>query len=272
MQKQYKLDGQQEISAVEPRHPLDEQSALELDIRRRDSRRCTAGRVSRMTKTALVFAVLAYGGWASTAHAFSIIHESATLGETAQGGGASIISTQFLGSRFSVGNTVQVDAIGGHLTRLDSGNQLIFGAIVELSSPTALPTGGPSDLGEVIASTTFSPPLSNDYGGGPGSDDILVPLLATLTPGDYALVFGSGLFDATGYGVMPGNNTDLLGSSYFKWDGAGWSDLSSNQGFRFVVSGSSEPAVPEPTTLAIWSVLGGIGLLAGRWRGKRKAA
>ncbi len=30
--------------------------------------------------------------------------------------------------------------------------------------------------------------------------------------------------------------------------------------------------VPEPTTLAIWSILGGIGLLAGGWRRKREAA
>lgn len=30
--------------------------------------------------------------------------------------------------------------------------------------------------------------------------------------------------------------------------------------------------VPEPSTFAIWSLLGGIGLVAGRWRRRRKAA
>ena len=35
--------------------------------------------------------------------------------------------------------------------------------------------------------------------------------------------------------------------------------------------GSSQATVPEPSTLIIWSVLGGVGLAVNRWR-KRKAA
>ena len=35
------------------------------------------------------------------------------------------------------------------------------------------------------------------------SDDVSTPLSATLVPGNYALVFGSGLFGATGEGALP---------------------------------------------------------------------
>ncbi len=108
----------------------------------------------------------------------------------------------------------------------------MFGAIIGLSSPTALPLGRPFNPGEVLASTIFTAPSF--------SDDVLIPLSVTLPPGDYALVFGSGLFGATGRGAMPLNNTDIPGSaSYFTWNGNlnVWMDTQFRN-LRFVVLGN----------------------------------
>ncbi len=189
---------------------------------------------------------LAMMGMAGTANAL-LIHESATLGAIGQGGGIAL-GPQILGSRFSVTSTVQVGSIGGHIVQISGPN--LFGAIIALSSPSALPTGSPLAGAEVIASTTFT---------GPGlSADILVPLSVTLSPGDYALVFGSQLFGATGFGGMPQTNTDLPGASYFFWN-AGSSQWF-NSGFtnaRFVVSTVS---IPEPSTLALFAT--GLAMLA----------
>ena len=46
-----------------------------------------------------------------------VIHESATLGPIGQFGGPNFNPNRFLGSRFSLTQTVQVTAVGGHLGR-----------------------------------------------------------------------------------------------------------------------------------------------------------
>ena len=140
----------------------------------------------------------------------TLIHESATLGAPGQGSGVSLSSNQFLGSRFTVSTTVQVAAIGGHLSAFGT----LFGAIISLSSPTALPSGVPFDT-TTIASTVFT--------GLSPSVDFRTPLSVTLPPGDYALIFGSGQFGASGFGVMPSNDTDIPGqASYFFWNVSNW--------------------------------------------------
>lgn len=141
--------------------------------------------------------VVAGSSWFALPVSAALIHESATLGATGQVTGTTLNDSFFLGSKFSVAGTVDVTSIGGHLRHIAfDGNQLIFGAIIGLSSPTAFPTGIPFGAGDVIASTTFDP--------GAPSSDIVVPLAVTLSAGDYALVFGSGLFGAAliGLGVF----------------------------------------------------------------------
>lgn len=184
------------------------------------------------------------------AHA-TIIHESATLGATGQVFGATVWGKQFLGSRFSLAEATQVTGIGGHIAADFTGNG-IFGAIVNLSSPAALPAFPGRDIESFgLASTLFIPPRP--------SSDILAPLSVLLGPGHYGLVFGGAdsavaffPFGATGTGVMPLNNTDLLGSSYFLFDGFRWVD-GGLQNARFVVEGVSV-GVPEPATFALMAV------------------
>src|SRR5438045_1536507 len=106
-----------------------------------------------------------------------IIHESATLGPTNQQAGTVLASSVYLGSRFSLKTRVQVEAIGGHIYSIDGGS--LFGALISLSSPNALPSGSPFDT-TPIAVRTFIPPLR--------SADVIVPLSTLLQPGDYALV------------------------------------------------------------------------------------
>lgn len=204
--------------------------------------------------------ILAAGTWFSVPANAALIHESATLGATGQGGGVSVDSGQFLGSRFSVSSTTNVTGIGGHLRSSQIiGNNLIFGAIITLSSPVALPTGSPLDIGEVLAFAAFNP--------GDPSSDVLVPLAVTLAAGDYALVFGSSeLFGATGNGGMPSNNAEISGSaSYFFYNGTDWLDGGFSNA-RFTVDAEVSP-VPLPAGLPLFlSALVGFGLIGYRRR------
>jgi hypothetical protein len=101
-----------------------------------------------------------------------------------------IDSDQFMGARFRVEKKTRVTSIGGHFLAHGSipiyGGS-IFGAIVRLNE-----AGFPSDnyltLANVVATTVFVPIRGNN----------VVPLPTTLESGNYAVVFGSGLFGAKG--------------------------------------------------------------------------
>jgi len=103
--------------------------------------------------------------------------------------------------------------VGGHL----SGFDLMFAAIVLLNGSSALPAGSPFEDEEVVAQAVFRPTTL--------SSDIRVPLSVILVPGDYAVIFGSGLFGAgpseplRAVGAMTMNNQQLSGSSKFFWNG-----------------------------------------------------
>lgn len=193
---------------------------------------------------------------------------SASLGSNNTGIGFTIDNNQFLGWRFQAESTLQVTAIGGNLSK---GSGSLFGIIVALNSFNKLPQGEPFLPEEILAITTFD--SSKLFG------DVEVPLSVRLAPGYYGLVFGSGLFGATGSSAMPYNNIDLPGSSYFVcWncttEKGTWSN-SQTTNIRFVVEGDDGPpisqpsAVPEPSSvlgLFAFSILGASYMLS-----KRKA-
>jgi hypothetical protein len=89
-----------------------------------------------------------------------------------------------------------------------------------------------------VTTLTFPEPSAEVFGN----------LQLRLDPGWYALVFGSGLFGATGRGAAVLNNPDIGDPSYIAFQpgpGFGWDNLSSLfRNFRFVVEGR---VVPEPS-------------------------
>ncbi len=168
-------------------------------------------------------------GIVSTAQAVSVTLESAPLDAPNFIGGLSVIPSQFLGWRFQVTDTLQVTDIGGHLGSTSPNNE-IFGAIVSLSEPNAFPQSNPFQPGEVLAATTLNPSFP--------TNDVTVPLSVTLNPGNYALVFGSGLFGASGDAYMPYNDTANEAASLFDYvDGFGWRNIIYRATLRFVVKG-----------------------------------
>src|SRR5262249_39666860 len=133
---------------------------------------------------------------------------------------------QILGARFHVNGTVAVDHIGAHFVKSDGG--LIFGALVSLSGSPGLPGGTPGAFNP-IAETTFSVPNQ--------SSDQMIPLSATLGSGDYAVLFGSDRFGATGKAAIGGGDTDKGQPSTFYSDATNWLD-NPLPGSRFLVTGS----------------------------------
>jgi hypothetical protein len=126
----------------------------------------------------------------SSGRAQSVLLESATLGDTGQIGGASVTNVQYIGWRFELAETLQVEQVGGHMLSLPDRPGDIFAALVRLASIDSFPLGAPFTSEEVVVTTLFRPNFP--------SDEILTPLSAELTPGSYALVFGTELFGATG--------------------------------------------------------------------------
>jgi hypothetical protein len=81
------------------------------------------------------------------------------------------------------------------------------------------------------------------------SAEVFGNLAMPLGPGWYALVFGSGLFNASGSGASLRNNTDIGMPAYIGFqNGFGWGERASQEGKRFVIEGN---VVPEPTAIAI---------------------
>lgn len=189
--------------------------------------------------------------------------ESATAGPMGQLLGMTVWGQQFLGWRFSLATASRITHVGGHLCAESAGTGL-FAAIIKLSSPISLPAFAPrliTTSPDTLTHLLFVPSSPSSH--------LLVPLSAPLVmqPGTYGLVFGGGdaaivqnpytPFGATGTGVMPTNNSDLPGSTYFFGDQARWNALApSNNNLRFAVefetigSGGSTPPAP-PSGLRI---------------------
>ena len=125
--------------------------------------------------------VLALCAWALPARA-GLIYESAAY-TGADPGDYIVQADRLIGARFSVAATTQVTSIGAGFGQGGSGT--IFGAIIPLASMTAYPSVPPSQLPAIsLADVVFAAPAS--------VSDLAVKLSATLLPGAYAVVFGSG--------------------------------------------------------------------------------
>lgn len=198
------------------------------------------------------------------AHA-AVLLETAPQGTT--NGGTAILATQFLGARFTLTNDFHITSLGGHFKGEVGTDRSIFIALVEIASPSALPSL--ADLGDPIFATSFLAPY-NDVG--PYPNQVPDTLLATdfdLAAGSYVLIVGSGLFGATGAGWMPSSGPIQELPWFVTWNGLIDDDFvnRNEQPVRFLVNGCYDfpgggatqgcfpgpgpfPA-PEPATLAL---------------------
>ena len=170
-----------------------------------------------------------------TVNAASFTLASAEMGSSGQTTGTPITATNYVGWRFRVNSATAVTEVGGHLGAI-TGN--LFAAIISLTAIDAMPQGAPFAEGTVKASTSFTPPTE--------SGDFRTPLSASLTPGSYALIFGSGKFNASGMALAAtagqSNITPTTQTSYVFWRQTlpnvfNWTVGTPNS-IRFVVVGS----------------------------------
>jgi hypothetical protein len=187
-----------------------------------------------------------------------ILFESGTLGPTGiyineiGGGvdpaGAVVSDFVFDGVRFEIMKAAITTRIGGHFVADPRHNDSFFGTIVRLDNAMDFPDSGDLSTPDVLGTTllTFPNPSAEAFGD----------LEIHLDPGWYALLFGSGLFGASGSGAMPLNNSDIGSPMYIgfqPWAGVGWGNLDPVfNDYRFVVEGLF---VPEPSASVLIAML-----------------
>lgn len=161
---------------------------------------------------ALVLAALCFAAPARAAVLSDLYYASATMGAPNQGSGMSVYSDQFVGVRFDVATTIALEAAGGHFhdVNVGTGNHQIFGAIVKFTSDLDFPDSNNLSTPDVLRTFTFIPPPS-----GASADLIINFPSLTLTLGKYGVIFGSGLFGATGFGSAPNLGQPPIGSPVF---------------------------------------------------------
>ncbi len=189
---------------------------------------------------------------ATSSHA-TYIYESATGPFEQSIGGVTVSDTQFAGAQFTLTQTTSVSAIGGRFYGWLQGN--IFGALLDLNG-TSLPSNESELLSSVIAHALFDPQPNMDSEVG---------LMTTLNPGTYGVLFGSGLFGATGSEAIQtlpfADLTFNAGQDLYAQSSRHLYSVT-RPDFRVFVKGSPAP-VPEPGTLAL-SLIGLIGLVGVR--------
>jgi len=167
-----------------------------------------SGRVRAITLTTLAVVLVALPGRAD------IVHESSTPnpalgGGFLLGGGAGYVQ----GSRFSLDETTEIQFGGGRVEPWFGERDVIRISIVALEG-NGLPAGTPATMVPLVSNTVASP--TTDV-------DLLVALPITLPPGDYGLVL-SNPDPGSESTVMPLENTNNPGASYFSGTSGGWSD------------------------------------------------
>jgi hypothetical protein len=164
---------------------------------------------------------------------------------------------------------VTIQDIGGKFAEiLSAGNDEIFGAVVRVSSRSDTPNLTTNLLGSTLLSVGIND-AENDSG----------PLSLALTPGWYALGFGSGRFGATGgltvaVETLNGQqaNTTNGDATYAirQSDGQVFPQAPGSRYFAEGWFGPAASAVPEPASLTLLAT-GALGLAGYGWRRRRQA-
>lgn len=173
----------------------------------------------------------------------AVLYESGTLGTTGvpygTTDGTNINPFVYAGVRFELTQSVVTSQVGGHFVAFTGGT--FFGAIVKLSGPNDFPDSGNLSTADVLGTTSLTfPVLSSETFGN---------LSLPLSPGWYALVFGSGLFGVDGRGASVRNAPDVGNPGFIGFQpnsGLTWYDYSvPSANGRFVVLGNVVPELPS---------------------------
>lgn len=191
-----------------------------------------------------------------------------TLLETAQeitgsgttNGGIAVNVDQWLGARFELDQTYRITDIGGHVKSSSSpedfgfADRSVFAAIVPVEDSTGFPSD--TNLSEARFAIVFEAPY-NDFGPYPYQvPDTVIETDFVLEAGNYALMFGSGLFGATGGGWMPMRSSMMYLPWYFGTFGVPeFKNIEREQLVRFFVHGE---AIPAPGALLLVTLGAGI--------------
>jgi hypothetical protein len=185
----------------------------------------------------------------------SLIFQSSIGDHDSPSSGFSVFPNQFFGTRFTLGQPYTITRIGARFFPIPTPPAgSIFGALVDLNSSN-FPSSTPLtiDADKLIASTVFTP----TYGA-----DFLTPLSATIGPGTYGVVFGSGLFGTTGSQAITSAQAPFTSNGTIIWSGTlNWQDTGGVNAERIIVEGQL-PAPPDQQT----------GTTACRFKGKLAVA
>jgi hypothetical protein len=153
---------------------------------------------------------------------------------------------QMVGMRFRVSSPAIINGIGGNLQVIPRiGNGQLFGALVALTDMSDFPDSVDLSTPDVLATTLFT--ASSAF------TNLVAPIgPLTLAPGIYALVLGSDLFGASGYGSMSLLNPNFPDASTFIYSTIfnSWLEYDSDPGVRLAVYGVALDTTP-PRILSI---------------------
>jgi hypothetical protein len=153
---------------------------------------------------------------------------------------------------FTLSQASNITGVGGVFTKFDGDGGSIFAEIIAAPAQQTLVNTSTLE-GLSLAHTVFTAPTDGS--------DATTALSVTLGPGTYELVFGSGLFGATGSSGLATGMNGLATLAQSIDGGLSWDAL--NDSVRVTVSGN---VVPLPATLPLLcsGLLAGAGFLRRR--------